>query len=234
MREESNAESDPPPPHRIVPTPLLLLFSTSVLSRLLDRSLLCLSRGNLSASRSFLSFLRFLPWTGLTEDRKSRAPPPIVRSDRLPDAGSSLAALSRGRLARPSLPHHVRSLPPPSLSLPLSSSARIPVLNAKDVVESCPESTHIAVLCRGTFYYFSCLHSNGDLAVDTEDLRTIMEAILEDAEEMNKVRNSRGKGEGRGEGRNGGNLVRSPSPPACKLKEVELPVVLCRTQPSLC
>ena len=44
------------------------------------------------------------------------------------------------------------------------------------------DASHVAVLCRGLFYYFSALHSNGDVAVDQEDLEYILEAIEDDAD----------------------------------------------------
>jgi carnitine O-acetyltransferase len=60
-------------------------------------------------------------------------------------------------------------------------SARMPVLNAPDVVESYDKSAHVAVMCRGRFYYFSALHSDHSVAVDVEDLALILEAIMADA-----------------------------------------------------
>jgi len=93
--------------------------------------------------------------------------------------------------------HPPSTRPPPALLAsprPRTNPVILAVLDAPDVVESCPGSTHIAVLCRGTFYYFSALHSNGDVAVDTEDLVLILEAIMSDATNVNadpsKVRTS--------------------------------------------
>lgn len=59
----------------------------------------------------------------------------------------------------------------------LFSTARIPMKNAKDSIYVFDKSNHIAVLCRGSVYYFQVLWPDGHVAVDETDIADILEAI---------------------------------------------------------
>jgi carnitine O-acetyltransferase len=59
----------------------------------------------------------------------------------------------------------------------LFATTRIPMKNAKDAIYVFDKSNHIAVLCRGSVYYFQVLWPNGNVAVDEADIADILEAI---------------------------------------------------------
>ena len=65
----------------------------------------------------------------------------------------------------------------------LFATARIPMKNAKDAIYVFDKSNHIAVLCRGSVYYFQVLWPDGHVAVDEADIADILEAIQSHAQE---------------------------------------------------
>jgi len=65
----------------------------------------------------------------------------------------------------------------------LFATSRIPIKNAKDTIYVFDKSNHIAVLCRGSVYYFQVLWPDGHVAVDETDIADILEAIQRHAKE---------------------------------------------------
>ena len=59
----------------------------------------------------------------------------------------------------------------------LFGASRVPKRNSNDTVAVYDQSNHVLVLCCNQIYYFQALWPNGDVAVDEQDLRDILEAI---------------------------------------------------------
>ena len=67
----------------------------------------------------------------------------------------------------------------------LFGSCRVPKQD-RDVVEVVHDSSHIVVLAKNQFYYFTALWPDGTVAVSEADIKEILTAILHDADKMDQ------------------------------------------------
>lgn len=69
----------------------------------------------------------------------------------------------------------------------LFSTARIANSGCNDCIQVDEQATHVAVLCRGQFYYFDALWPTGQVAISEVELARNFVAILEDSRSLNAV-----------------------------------------------
>lgn len=72
----------------------------------------------------------------------------------------------------------------------LFATARTPVKNGRDTIQTYPNSGHVAVLCKSQIFTFQALWEDGHLAVDEGDIVDILIAIHSDAEQADPYRAS--------------------------------------------
>ena len=69
----------------------------------------------------------------------------------------------------------------------LFATARAPVLDKQDTIQTYPDSTHVAVLCASQFYIFEALWEDGRVAVDEGDIMDILSAIQSSAHDTDRL-----------------------------------------------